>query len=151
MVLLTNSNLLIQPIPRTLVLHGDERPVGAALKGDTHARALLGDGLDVRELDVPLCAELLGAHEHDPVVRQHNQHVAAGELQVRDVVFVEIFPVVGGLEPELAQGLALRVRPHDAVHADEAGETDALQTLWVEDRSGVPDTFSKACRWWSDQ
>lgn len=61
---------------------------------------------------------------------------------MRNVVFVEIFAVVEGLEPELAECFALRVRVDDAVLADEAGEADAVEAVGVEDGGRVADAFS---------
>lgn len=60
---------------------------------------------------------------------------------MRDVIFMEIFAVVEGLEPELAQGFPLGVGADDAVEADEAGEADAVEAVGVEDGSGVADAF----------
>lgn len=59
-----------------------------------------------------------------------------------DVVFVEVFAVVHGFEPELAEGFALGVGADDAVEADEAGEADAVEAFGVEDGGGVADAFS---------
>lgn len=58
-----------------------------------------------------------------------------------DVVLVEVFAVVHGFEPELAEGFALGVGAHDAVEADEAGEADAVEAFGVEDGGGVADAF----------
>ena len=121
-----HANLPIQPIPTTLLRHRNKRPIGPALQRDRHARALFTDGLDVVELDVPLALEPLRLDEHNAVVGQHDEHVLARQFQVRDVVLGKVFAVVEGLKPELAEGFALRVRTDDAVHADEAGETDSV-------------------------
>ena len=67
---LTNSDLPIQPVPRALILNGNERPIGTTFESNAHTSAFFGDGLDVRETDIPLRLELLGAHEHDTCVRQ---------------------------------------------------------------------------------
>lgn len=143
---LTNSNLPIQPIPRTLLLNGDERPIRATLQRHTHAGPLLRNGLDITELDIPLRLQFLRPDEHDAVVRQHHEHVAARQLEVGDVVFVEVFAVVERLEPELAEGFALRVGAHDAVLTDEAREPDAVQPFGVEDGRCVPDTLGDVWR-----
>lgn len=142
---LTNSNLLVYPVPRALILNWDERPIGSALERDAHAGPLLGDGLDVRQPDIPLRAESLGAHEHDAVVREHDQHIAARELQVRDVVFVEVLAVVGRLEPELTECFSLRVRAYYSVCSDETSKTHAIQAFGIEHSRGVPYTLSKIC------
>lgn len=60
---------------------------------------------------------------------------------MRDVVLVEVLAVVEGLEPELAEGFALRVGAHDAVEADEAREADAVEAVGIEDGGGVADAF----------
>lgn len=62
---------------------------------------------------------------------------------MRNVVFLEEFAVVGGLEPELSECFALRVGSDYAVHADEASETDAVEAIRVEDRCSVSHSFSK--------
>src|SRR6185295_1266118 len=98
-----------------LVHNRDERAISPALERNTHPRPLLANGLDVLERDIPFGLQLLGPDEHDAVVREHDEHVLALQLEVRNVVLVEVLAVVEGLEPELAERLALRVRPHDAV------------------------------------
>ena len=62
-----------------------------------------------------------------------------------NVAFVEVFTIVRGLEPELAQCFTLGVRPYDAVGADEAGKADAVKTLGVEYGCGVADALSEIC------
>jgi hypothetical protein len=66
---------------------------------------------------------------------------------VGNVVFVEIFAIVEGLEPELTERFALRVWAYDTVEADEAGEADAVKTLGVEDRGRVADAFCDVYMW----
>ena len=62
-----------------------------------------------------------------------------------DVVLVEELAVLTGLEPELAEGFALRVGADDAVEADEAGQAHAVEALGVEDGGGVADAFGHVC------
>lgn len=140
---LTDGNLPIQPIARTLILHRDKGTICPALERDTHARPFLGDGLDVCKLDLPFGAKFVGANEQYTVVCQHHDHVSSGQFEMRDVVFFEEFAVVGGLEPELSQCFALRVGSDNAVHADEASETDAVEAIGVEDGCSVSYSFSK--------
>ncbi len=136
-----NSNLLIQPIPAALLAHGDKRAIRTSLQRDTHSRPLLADGLDIIQFDIPLARELLRLDKHDAIVGEHDEQVFALELQVGNVVFVEVFAVVEGLEPELAERLALGVGTHDAVHADEPGESDAVEAFLVEYGGGVADAL----------
>lgn len=65
---------------------------------------------------------------------------------MRNIVLIEERPVVCGLEPELTQCFTLGVRAYDAVHANEAGEADAVKAFGVEDGRGVADTLGKICR-----
>lgn len=58
-----------------------------------------------------------------------------------NVVFVEVFTVVRGLQPELPESFALRVRAHDAIGANEASEPDTVETFGIENGSGVANTF----------
>ena len=141
----SNSNLLIQPIPTPLLTHRHKRPIRAALQRNTDARLLLTDSLDIIELDIPLHSQLLGLDHEDAAVCEHDHHILTGQLEVGDVVFVEVLAVIDGLEPELAEGLALGVRADDAVEWGEAGQADAIEALGVEDGGGVADTFGHIC------
>lgn len=104
---LTNCDLSIQPVSCTLVLHRDKRSVSTTLEHDAHTGALFRDCLDVCQPDIPGGLELLAAHEHYPIIRQHNKHVATRKLEMGDVILVEVLSVVGCLEPKLAEGFPL--------------------------------------------
>lgn len=58
-----------------------------------------------------------------------------------NVVLVEVFTVVRGLQPELSESLALRVRTHDAIGANEASESNTVKTFGIKNGSGVANTF----------
>lgn len=58
-----------------------------------------------------------------------------------NVVLVEVFTVVRGLQPELPESLALRVRTNDAIGANEASESNTVETFGIENGSGVANTF----------
>jgi hypothetical protein len=60
-----------------------------------------------------------------------------------NVVFVEVLPVVGCLQPELSESFPLRVRAHDAICADEASESNTIEALGIENGSGIANTLSK--------
>ena len=62
-----------------------------------------------------------------------------------DVVLVEVFAVVGCLQPELAKSFPLGVRADDAVGADETCQSNPIKTLCIEDGCGVAHTFGKIC------
>jgi len=69
LALLTDSNLLIKPIPRTLVRDRDERPIRSPLQRNTHPRPLLRNGLNIVKSDIPLHLQLLALDQHDAVIR----------------------------------------------------------------------------------
>ena len=97
-----DANLLVQPIPAALFRYGNERSIRPSLERDAHARPLLTDGLNIVQFDIPLALEVLRLDQHDAVVGEHDEHVFAREFQVCNVIFVEVFAVIEGLEPELA-------------------------------------------------
>src|ERR1700761_3388496 len=53
-----DCNLLVQPVPARLVRNRDEWTISSALQDDAHARALLADGLDVLQRNLPFGGEL---------------------------------------------------------------------------------------------
>lgn len=65
---LTDGNLPVQPIARTLVLNRDKGTISSSLECDTHARPFLGDGLDFCKLNLPFGAKFVGANEQYTVV-----------------------------------------------------------------------------------
>jgi hypothetical protein len=139
----TYGNLLVQPVPCALVLDGDERAVGTSFDRDAHSSALFGDGLNVGELDVPFGDKLVGPHEHDPIVRQHDDHVTAGKLKMCNVVLVEELAIIRGFEPELTKSFPLRVWSHDTIHSDEACQSNTIQAVLIKNGRSVPDTLSQ--------
>lgn len=138
---LTNSNLLVQPIPASLVRNRNEWPISTTLEADAHTGSLLTDGLNVSQFDVPLHPQFFGSDEHDSIVRQHHQHVFAFELKMSDIVLVEILAIVGSLEPKLPKRFSLGIWSDDAVHADEARQTDTIEAFSIEDGCRVSHTF----------
>ncbi len=60
---------------------------------------------------------------------------------MRDVVFVEVFAVVEGLQPELTKSFALSVGAHYAVHTNETRESHAVEAFLIKDCGGIPDAF----------
>lgn len=102
-----NTDLPVQPIPRTLFLHWYERSICSPLQRHTHPSPLFANSLDVIEFDIPLHLQLLRFHKHNAVIGKHDQHVFTGEFEVGNKVFVETFAVVHCLQPELAEGFAL--------------------------------------------
>ena len=124
-------------------MHRNKRTIGTTFERDTHTSPLLRDRLDVRQSDIPFASQSLGAHEHDPVIGQHDQYISTRKLQMRNVVLVEIFAIIGRLEPELTQGFALGIGPYNALCSDETGQTDTIQTFSIEYSCRVSNTLSK--------
>ena len=62
---------------------------------------------------------------------------------MRNVVFLEIRSIINGLEPELAQCLALRVRPNYALEPNETRKANPVQTFGVKNSRSVPYTLRK--------
>lgn len=63
-----------------------------------------------------------------------------------NVVLFEVLSIVSGLQPELTEGLPLRVRAHNAICANETSESDTIKSLGIENGSGVADPL---CKIWS--
>ena len=137
----SHSDLFVKPIATPFIRDRDEWPIDAPLQRQTHARALFRDGLDLLQLDGRIGPQSLHLDEKDTIVREHHQGVLAGQLQMSNVILVEIFAVVECLQPELAESFTLAVWADDAVYTDEAGETDTVEAILVEDGRGVAYTF----------
>ena len=60
---------------------------------------------------------------------------------MRYVIFVEVFAIVNGFEPELTKSFPLSIRSDDTIKPDETCQAYAVQSFGVEDGSCVANSL----------